>query len=111
MHKAGRAVKHHDIYLIDDRLICKLLADLRIYDDVPSLAPLKGPVLKLTAHMTKLRETTRGALRPETREKYQDIVRHFHRLFKPSDYDALRTFLLRRKWVNAKTIVFADSPY
>ena len=111
MHKSGRAVKQHDIFLVDDRMICKYLADLTLYNYVPSLTPLKAGVLKLTAKIAKLRDTARGILTESVRKDYDVLIRRLHHLFKPNDYDALREFLLKRKWIAAKSIVFADSPY
>ena len=111
MHKSGRAVKHHEIYLIDDRMICKFLSDLTIYDYIPALEPLKPEVLALSAKIAKLKASTYGAINDKVRDKYDQLVRHFHRRFKHDDYDRLREFLLKRKWIDAKTIVFADSPY
>jgi hypothetical protein len=106
-----KVVKHHDIYLIDDRVICEMLADLELYEYVPRLAPLKPVVLRLSAKVAKLKATTRGAINDKVRGDYDNLVRRFHQLLKPSEYDALRDFLRDRKYVEAKSIVFADSPY
>lgn len=104
-------MQHRDLYLIDDRMLCWLLCDLDIYDYIPSLVPLRSPVLRLAAKIKKLRETTRGAINDKVRGDYDELIRRFYSLFKPADYEKLRTFFYEKKKLDAKTIIFSDSPY
>lgn len=111
MRNLTRTPERHEVFALDDRYICKLLADLTIYDYVPALVPLRCSVLRLTALITKLRETTRGAFNDKVRDDYETLVTRFRELLNPVDYDDLKTFLRERKRIDVGFFVFADSPY
>ena len=106
-----RVMKHHTIFLIDDRLICKLLSDLTIYEYLPSLEPLKADVLRLSAKVKQIKETMRVGLHDKVRPDYEAVVCKFYQLFKHDDYDKLRLFLRERKLIDAQSLVFSQSPY
>lgn len=111
MRNLSRKPKRHEVFILDDRYICKILADMTIYDYVPALASLQCDVLRLNAFITKLRETTRGAFNDKVRDDYKKFAQRFRELLQPADYDELKTFLRERKRIDAGLLLFDDSPY
>jgi len=109
-HKT-RVTKEIEVLTIDDDMIVDFLRDLKFYEYVPSLEPLRREVIRLQAHMAKLKSTHRSGHWDALREGLTPIINRFHHLLSSEGYDQLRVYLKARKRIVAKTLVFSESPY
>lgn len=106
-----RTIRKIEILVIDDDLIIDMLRDLQFYDYVPSMDPLRREVIRLQARFAKLKGTHRSGHWDALREWLDPVIRRFHSLLPAEGYDQIRKYLLDRKRVEAKTLVFSESPY
>jgi len=109
-HKT-RVTKEVEILTIDDDMIVDFLRDLKFYEYVPKLEPLRREVIRLQAKMAKLKSTARSGHWDALREGLTPIINRFHHLLSFDRYEQLRTYLKARKRIVAKTFIFAESPY
>jgi len=109
-HKT-RVTKEIEILPIDDDMIVDFLRDLKFYEYVPSLEPLRREVIKLQSRMAKLKSTSRSGHWDALRDGLTPIINRFHHLLSHDGYEQLRVYLKARKRIVAKTLIFSESPY
>ena len=97
--------------IIDDNMIVDFIRDMRFYEYVPSLEPIRREIIRLSARLAKAKGTSRSGHWDLLRKWLEPLVRRFHTLLTADGFDQLRVYLKDRKRIEAKTLVFSESPY
>ena len=109
--KRGKSVKHLDFLVLDDWLITELLKDLRLYDQIPSLEPLRPKMLALCATIAHIRSSRPSGYKDALRDGLAPIIKEFYTLITADDYARLRQYLKTRRSLTIENIVMSESPY
>ena len=109
--KRGKSVKHLDFLVLDDWLITELLKDLRIYDQIPSLKPLRPKMVALCATVAHIRSFRPSGYTDALRDGLKPIISEFYTLLTAEDYRRLRKYLKTRRSLDVENIVLSESPY
>ena len=110
-HK-NRQVRHHrDFLVLDDVTVADLLRDLRIYEYVPSLEPLRTKMIALSAKLAKIRNTRPSGHMDAARTSLMPHLKKFYELLSSDDYPALKKYLDECRFLEVDNIVLSESPY
>ena len=109
--KRGKSVKHLDFLVLDNWLVTELLKDLRLYNQVPSLEPLRPKMLALCATIAHIRNSRPSGYKDALRAGLKPILQEFYSLLTGEDYTRLRGYLKRRRSLDVENIVMSESPY
>jgi len=98
------------VLYVDDQFIIKIFNDLALFDQVPSLAPMKYEVVRAHIQINIHRMTHKGGLSDKLRELYRPLISRFYELFSTADLDQLKAYLKDRWKMDVHGVAFPESP-